>query len=94
LKPARAVTGSIFERRIDMATSTVVGLFDELSDAQSAAKDLVDSGFRRDDVSIVANNARGEYVSDAGQGDLEDTEDVVEKQTVGAGFATGRGPLR
>lgn len=45
----------------------VVGLFDNTQDAQGAVQDLRNAGFAADDISIVANNARGEYgVSDGG----------------------------
>jgi len=43
---------------------TIVGLFDRADDARSAISDLVDNGFPREDISIVANNARGEYATD------------------------------
>lgn len=39
---------------------TVVGLFDSYAEAQHVVQDLMDSGFRRDDISVVANeSARG-----------------------------------
>jgi len=45
----------------------VVGLFDNMQDAHAAVQDLTNAGFTADDVSIVANNASGEYgVSDGG----------------------------
>ncbi len=40
---------------------TIVGLFDTFSHAQSAVNDLVSAGFNRDDISVVANNAKGEF---------------------------------
>jgi hypothetical protein len=39
----------------------VVGLFDSFTDAQAAVSDLVGSGFAREDISLVANNAAGEF---------------------------------
>lgn len=38
----------------------VVGLFDDFSDAQDAVQDLVKAGFRREDISVTASDARGE----------------------------------
>ncbi len=52
--------------------STVVGFFDNLPEAQAAVQDLVSQGIPRDDISLTANNARGEYAdsaTDAGTGD-------------------------
>ena len=51
---------------------TVVGMFDDTMHARQAVEDLVDSGFAREDISLVARgtdediehyNARGEDVS-------------------------------
>jgi len=43
--------------------NTVVGLFDNFNDAQSAVQDLVNSGIPREDIGITANDARGEYAN-------------------------------
>jgi len=40
---------------------TIVGLFDDYSQAQKAASDLESAGIPRDDISIVANNEGGKY---------------------------------
>jgi len=40
---------------------TIVGLFDTFPEAQGAVQDLVNKGFPRDNISIAANNATGEY---------------------------------
>jgi len=42
---------------------TIVGLFDTFAHAQSAVNDLISAGFNRDDISVVANNASGEFGS-------------------------------
>src|SRR5262245_57009005 len=42
-------------------TKTVVGLFDTYADAQGAVQDLVDMGVNANDISVVANDARGEF---------------------------------
>jgi hypothetical protein len=45
---------------------TTVGLFDTFAQAQQAVNDLTNSGVRRDDISIVANDMRGEYSREIG----------------------------
>jgi len=40
---------------------SIIGLYDTFADAQSAVNDLISAGFSRDDISIVANNATGEF---------------------------------
>jgi uncharacterized protein (TIGR02271 family) len=40
---------------------TIVGLFDTFTEAQGAVQALVNKGFPRDNISIAANNATGEY---------------------------------
>lgn len=42
---------------------TIVGLFDRSDDARNAINELVDKGFPREDISLVANNTRGEYAA-------------------------------
>lgn len=39
----------------------IVGLYDNSADAQAALQDLRSAGFSQDQISFVANNARGEY---------------------------------
>ncbi len=39
---------------------SVVGIFDQRSDAERAVRDLMDNGFRREDISLIAGNASGE----------------------------------
>ena len=36
---------------------TVVGLFDSLGEAQSAARDLITAGYSRDDIGLLASDA-------------------------------------
>jgi hypothetical protein len=43
--------------------ATVTALFDNPMDVQNAVRDLVNSGFRRDDISVVASDAAGEYAN-------------------------------
>jgi hypothetical protein len=50
-------------RKEEPMARTVIGLFETFAAAQSAVQDLVDSGFDRNQVSLVANDSRGEYRS-------------------------------
>jgi hypothetical protein len=40
--------------------STVVALYDDFASANAAIKELVDNGFSRDDISMIASDASGE----------------------------------
>ncbi|HEX8682768.1 MAG TPA: YsnF/AvaK domain-containing protein [Ardenticatenaceae bacterium] len=51
---------------------TVVGLFDTFAEAQNVVQDLVDSGFSRENISIVANDASGEYAEYDSHGNAAD----------------------
>lgn len=68
-----------------MATRTVVALYDDFTTANDVVRELVDNGFPRDDISIVASDARGEYGRYLG----EDRAAIEEVETSGA--ATGAG---
>jgi len=48
---------------------TIVGLFDTFAHAQAAVNDLISAGFNRDDISVVANNASGEFGTHDGHHD-------------------------
>jgi uncharacterized protein (TIGR02271 family) len=61
---------------------TVVGLFDDFSEAQSVVQDLVNNSFTREDISIAANDATGEYAKYADSG-------VSEMSGTATGAATG-----
>ena len=51
-------------------TQTVTGLFDSYDDAKRAVRSLEDAGTPHGDISIVANNARGEHaIGDDGRAD-------------------------
>ena len=42
---------------------TIVGSFDSFDEAQEVLRDLQQLGFSRDDISVIANNATGQYSS-------------------------------
>jgi hypothetical protein len=50
----------------NIMTKTVVGLFDTTAEAQSVVQELINSGFERNNISLVANDARGEYTREVG----------------------------
>jgi len=78
----------------------VVGLFDNTQDAQGAVQALRNAGFTADDISIVANNARGDVATgDGGDGGSEAAEGAGAGATGGAvlgglgGLLVGLGAL-
>jgi len=60
---------------------TVVALFDEFGTAQNVVEDLVDAGYLRDNISLVANDAAGQYA--------QQVERVGEDVTAGEGAGFG-----
>jgi len=46
-------------------TKSIVGIFDHRSDAESAVRELIDNGFSRNDISLIAGNASGDYTHTA-----------------------------
>jgi len=76
---------------------TVVGLFDDLNDAQAAVTDLVQAGFDRSDISLVATDRWGEQgttgvPADTGAGVYSSTSTgYTDTTTTGMTGATGTG---
>lgn len=68
----------------------VVGLYDRIEDARSAVEALVNHGFRREDISLVAADAKGEYRSYVSQ---EGGEEVASGAATGAGIGAVLGGL-
>jgi hypothetical protein len=68
----------------------VVGLYDRIEDARDAVEALVNSGFRREDISLVASDASGDYqrYTTTDQG-----EDVADSAATGAGIGAVIGGL-
>jgi uncharacterized membrane protein len=62
-------------------TTTLSALYDNATDAQNAVRDLVNNGFARENISVVASDAAGEYARYEG-------EDIPEGETLD-GAATG-----
>lgn len=46
---------------------TIVGLFDHFTEAQNAVQALVNAGFLREDISVIANDRRGDYARAVGE---------------------------
>ncbi len=70
---------------------TIVALYDDFATAQRVVQDLVDAGFSRDSMSIVANDASGEYgkyVTDTGEV-VYDDDDVSAGEGAGFGAVVG-----
>lgn len=51
---------------------SVIGLFDDFAQAQQVVQELADAGFRREDISLIRGNAKGDFTqttaSDTGAG--------------------------
>jgi hypothetical protein len=62
---------------------TIVALYDDFATAQAAIQDLVDAGFPRDDISLMASDAQGAYRGDTGTAETAGTG--------GSGMLTGAG---
>ena len=74
---------------------TVVGLFDDFTEAQNVVQDLVDSGFRREDISIAANQTAAGYTGDGTtvDGDPGTGHAVGKDAGIGAGIGGAIGLL-
>jgi len=70
-------------------TRTIVALYDNFDTAEDVVEELVDAGFSRDNMSIVANDATGEY----GQTYVADDYDDDVSAGEGAGFGAVVGTL-
>jgi len=56
-----AASGEEKKKEILLMAKTIVGLFDDVNDAHAAVQELMDAGIPHNDISIVANDAKGEY---------------------------------
>ena len=72
---------------------TIVGSFDSFSEAHKVANDLRSAGFIDSDISIVANNASGEYADDprAAKGTDSGTSATAKGAVTGAVVGGGAG---
>ena len=77
-------------------TNTVVALYDDFASANAAVRDLVDHGFSRDDISLIASDQTGEYgryLTNAERRDDMGTSGAAEGASVGAGVGAVIGGL-
>lgn len=73
---------------------TVVALYDRFEDAQQAVQALHDSGFRREDINMVARDIDGNYSRDLNQRQVVDTgQEVSDGAATGAGIGAVLGGL-
>lgn len=70
---------------------TVVGLFDRFDDAQEAVRELLEAGFARGDVSLVANDPEGRYASELGVNQAPREDRNITSETDIADSDTGEG---
>jgi len=68
---------------------TVVGLFDTFTEAQNVVQQLVDAGFDRNEISILANDARGEYGASRAIGESSTAAEGAGAGAVGGGVLGG-----
>jgi hypothetical protein len=74
-------------------TRTVVALYDNFSSANDAVRDLVDHGFSRDDISLMASDAAGEYGTYLDRDRAMETDVETTGASEGAGVGAGIGAV-
>jgi hypothetical protein len=74
-------------------TRTVIALYENLQDANSAIRELVDNGFKRDDISLMAGDQNGNYrrMLSNKESSVENTD--VSGASEGAGVGAGIGAV-
>jgi hypothetical protein len=78
---------------------TVVGTYDNIQTAYAVANDLVSAGYSRNDISVVAHDAKNEYAGYIDDGYVETDDDVAKGAGIGAaiggigGLLVGLGAL-
>lgn len=69
---------------------TVVALYDDFNDANNALRELVDAGFTRENISLMASDPSGEYGRSIGTtAERADVEDSGAAQGAGVGAGIG-----
>lgn len=78
---------------------TVVGTYDNIQTAYAVANELISSGFSRNDISVVANDAKNEYAPHIDANVVNSGDDVAKGAGIGAaigglgGLLVGLGAL-
>jgi uncharacterized membrane protein len=71
VQPCRAEPGKpppyAKKQGVEQMTTTLSALYDNATDAQNAVRDLVNNGFSREHISVVASDAAGEYAQYEGE---------------------------
>lgn len=70
---------------------TVVAIYETFQSANNAVRELVDIGVPRDNISLIANNARGEYGYQGATMEEVDTDSDTVADETGAGAGVGAG---
>lgn len=68
---------------------TVVALYEDFDTARNVVEELVDAGFMRDRISLVASDASGQYKQYVGASEVMDEEDVSGGEGAGFGAVVG-----
>src|SRR5690554_4432918 len=68
---------------------TTAALYDSISDARNVVQELVDNGFPRDDISLIAQNSEGQTEGVTGQ----EQENIADGTATGAGIGAALGGL-
>ena len=75
-------------------TKTVIGLYDDLADAQRAIQELLTNGFIGDEINVVANKATGDTTAASTQGAIIGSLAELTSVTIpGIGPTVAAGPL-
>jgi hypothetical protein len=78
---------------------TLVGTYDNIQTAYAVANDLISAGYSRNDISVVASDAKNEYARYTDANYVESTDDVAKGAGIGAaigglgGLLVGLGAL-
>jgi hypothetical protein len=70
---------------------TVVAIYDDFQAANNAVRELVDNGFARDNISIIANNTSGTYGYPGTTKTTAESDSVADETGAGAGVGAGIG---
>jgi hypothetical protein len=87
------------DKRKGTMMKTVVGTYDNIQTAYNVANDLVDAGYSRNDISVVASDANNEYAAYVDDRYVDATDDVAKGAGIGAaigglgGLLVGLGAL-
>jgi len=78
---------------------TVVGTYDNVQTAYAVANDLITAGYSRNDISVIANDAKNEYAPYTQANTVDSSDDVAKGAGIGAaigglgGLLVGLGAL-